>query len=286
MTGAGLARGATSIGEVTVEVRAVNGRGLALKSRLPSDLQAVEREIERAVRACLERGTVTVWLRVERVGGLITALDESEFERAAARLKELATRCELAPVTVRDVVTMPGVVRSPTEVSGAEIWKELAPLVDDALRALVAEREREGGAALEAMREVLDGIETGRHHIGARAPELQAAYRERLLGRVEEFLEARGLTLTAADVVREVAVYADRVAIDEELQRLDAHLDRVRELLEQGGPVGRRLEFMLQEVLREVNTIGSKSPDVEIAHEVVALKAGVDKLKEQAANIE
>ena len=111
-------------------------------------------------------------------------------------------------------------------------------------------------------------------------------YRARLLARINEFLAAQAKPLQAADVLREVALFAERVDAAEELGRLDAHLARARALLAQGGEVGRSLEFLLQEMLREINTLGSKSQDVEIAHAVVGMKADVDKLRELVANLE
>ncbi len=287
MTGAGRARGAVSIGDAVVEVRAVNGRGLAVKSRLPSDLSGLDREIERVVRARLERGTVTIAVRVERDARSFEAsFDEAVFAATAQRLVDLAARHGLAAVTVADVLGVPGVLRSAGADPIEELWRELEPLVAEALDGLVHEREREGAATASAMTALVETVEAGRSSVAARAPALQQEYRERLLARVEEFVTARGVQLEAGDVVREVALFADRVAIAEELQRLGTHLSRLRELLAGGGAIGRKLEFLLQEVLREVNTIGSKSPDVAIAHDVVAMKAAVDKLKEQAANVE
>jgi uncharacterized protein (TIGR00255 family) len=113
-----------------------------------------------------------------------------------------------------------------------------------------------------------------------------ADYRAKLLQRVNEFLESRGKAMAESEVIREVAVFADRADITEEMQRLGSHVLRAGELLRGGAEVGRKLEFLVQEMLREVNTIGSKSPDVRISHHVVEMKSCVDKLREQAANLE
>ena len=139
---------------------------------------------------------------------------------------------------------------------------------------------------MTAMREEIERFIQALSAVQVRAPEMVASYRERLLGRVNEFLEGRAQAMETGDVIREVAVFADRVDIAEELQRLGAHVERAEELLAAGGAVGRKLEFLVQEMLREVNTVGSKSPDVAIAHRVVEMKSCVDRLKEQAANLE
>ncbi|MGA0868968.1 MAG: endoribonuclease YicC domain-containing protein, partial [Planctomycetota bacterium] len=120
----------------------------------------------------------------------------------------------------------------------------------------------------------------------ARAPELVTSQRERLLERVNEFLAGRGLSIEPDNVVRELAVFAEKTDVAEEIQRLRAHIERAHQLLDGGGEVGRRFEFLVQEMLRETNTLGSKSPDVQIAHTVVAMKTAIDRLKEQAANLE
>jgi uncharacterized protein (TIGR00255 family) len=290
MTGSGWARGSTSLGEVTVDVRSVNGKGLGVKTRLPPPLQAFEREFEKRVRARLLRGNVSVTATIVRSGASLDAvLDVDRFAAAAARLDELAARCGLTEVTIRDVLAIPGVLRGsqdPPDAPDDALAEDLTDLIDTALDALVEEREVEGSRTVVAITEHVEGLDSLRQEVAQRAPQVSADYRRKLLERVNEFLDDRGATLEDRDVVREVALFADRVDISEELQRLDSHLARLRDTLDAGGEVGRGMEFLLQEVLREVNTIGSKSPDVAVSHAVVDMKSLVDKLKEQAANLE
>ena len=162
----------------------------------------------------------------------------------------------------------------------------MAALVDTALDALVQDREAEGRATAATLTTLVDELTDLREQVVQAAPRIVSAYREKLLGRIGEFLTERGVTVDDAAIVREVAMFADKVDVAEELQRLGLHLDRLRDALATGGEVGRGLEFLLQETLREVNTIGSKSPDADIAHVVVAMKSRIDRLKEQAANLE
>lgn len=291
MTGSGWSRGAVDgLGELVVDVRSVNGKSLSVKTRLPAALQSLEREFDRRVRARVERGTVSLSVQVDRSAGAVDALVQGDqFAAVSRKLTALAAEQGLAEVSVRDVIAVLLALRGggdgPSIEPGAGMPVGLAALLDEALDRLITERETEGAATLEAMREALCELAVGREAVAARAPQLIVDYRQRLLERVREFLEGRAVELEEAAVVREVALFADRSDIAEELQRLETHLQRLGALLDAGGAVGRQLEFLLQEALREVNTIGSKSPDVDTAHAVVGMKSWIDRLKEQAANL-
>lgn len=294
MTGSAWGRdpGTDATPAVAVEVRTANGKGLVVKLRVPAELSSVERAIEERVRAHLHRGTVTVSVAVERSPAAVAhAVDAARFAAAAAQLHDLAQRAGLGAPTVADVLAVPGVVLGsgggvadvePPDAPPAELMH----LLDDVLARVCASREAEAQATVAAMREHLDQLGGGIAAVEQRAPQVLDQYRERLIERVNEFLDGRGLKLEPDAVVRELGVFADRVDVSEELQRVRAHLERAHAMLDAGGQVGRPLEFLVQELLRETNTIGSKSPDVEIAHAVVAMKSAVDRLKEQAANLE
>jgi uncharacterized protein (TIGR00255 family) len=296
MTGFAIGRqpGAGLVEAYAVEIRSVNGKGLAVKIRLPSELATADRAIEERVRARLHRGTVSVQVGVERTSAAIAAaVDGPRFVAAARHLQDLAAEAGLAAPLVGDVLAVPGVVASgagaalETADAGAEPPPAaLLAAVDAALSELCRAREVEGAATLAAMREQLAVVATGLDAVAARAPQVVGEHRAKLIERVNEFLAGRALQLGPDDVIRELGVFADRVDVGEELQRLAAHLERARTVLAAGGQVGRGLEFLFQELLRETNTIGSKSPDVEIAHTVVAMKSAIDRLKEQAANLE
>jgi len=290
MTGAGEARGRVPGGELRISVRSVNARALVVKTRLPPELQDWERDVERLVRARLDRGTVSLSISLRHeVRPPDALIDATQFAAVAAWLNELAAAQGVGGVSVADVLAVPGVLKTDgvrESTGSARVPPEVEGLVGEALDALVADRAAEGAATATAMLELLDALERERQVVVARAPLVVERHRDRLLARVNEFLAAHGTRLEPADIVRELGLFADRVDVTEELQRLGTHVERVRETLTQGGVVGRRLEFMLQEVLREVNTLGSKSPDVEIAHSVVTMKTAIDRLKEQAANLE
>ncbi|MCA8965900.1 MAG: DUF1732 domain-containing protein, partial [Planctomycetes bacterium] len=148
-------------------------------------------------------------------------------------------------------------------------------------------RQSDGQATVAAIEAILSQFEEQLATARAGAPQLADRYRERLMQRVQEFVAAQAPEAAPiTELVREVAIYADRVDVAEELQRLDTHLAEVRQVLARGGDVGRKLEFLLQELLRETNTMGAKSPDTAMTHAVVAMKTCIDRLKEQAANLE
>lgn len=291
MTGSGVCSGVTELGDTAVQVRAVNGRALAVKTRLGPECQSFEDEIERAVRARLNRGTVTVTMEVTsaRVPSLLT-VDEDLAEQALSSLRALAARLGYAAeaIDLRMLLSIPGVVQNVAGRSrlATELPVAAAALLQRALDDLITHRRAEGAAIVGELHRCLDLLEAARESVVARLPAVVRGHRERLLQRVNEFLVGRAQPMQDADVVREVALFADRADVSEEVQRIGEHVRRVRELLAAGGEVGRRLEFVLQEILREVNTLGSKSPDVEVASCTVEMKSAIDKLKEQVANLE
>jgi len=292
MTGVGAASGDTELGRTVVELRAVNGRGLVVKHRATAAVAGLELALERVISARVRRGTVTCSVEATPTDTCRRGVVDRAALRAAVQdLRAAAAEVGLAAdVRLADVLALPGVVMAPNGDGNRlarDLPAEVAQLLDRALAALLHERRREGEQIATSVLALLDGLAQGRERVQQRAPQALAEYRGRLLGRVNDVLAGQaGKPLEASDVIREVAMYAERIDVSEELHRIAAHIERARELLQQGGEVGRALEFLMQELLREVNTVGSKAQDVEIAHEVVAMKASIDKLRELVANVE
>jgi uncharacterized protein (TIGR00255 family) len=285
MTGVGFAAGATEVGELRIEVRAVNGRALALKQRLGGGLLGFETAIEAAVRARLQRGTVHVVVEHKGVPSLLP--DRALLRATADELRELAREFGLQPPTLAEVVQLANAAIRHEVVTARPLPPRVAALLAAALDDLERHRRAEGKATAAAIAAQLAEFEAQVAQASERAPQLAAAYRQRLLQRVAEFVASHvPAPVPVPDLVREVAIYADRVDVAEELQRLAAHVAEIRTALGQPGEVGRRLEFLLQELLRETNTLASKSPDVSLSHVAVAMKTCIDRLKEQAANLE
>jgi uncharacterized protein (TIGR00255 family) len=285
MTGAGFASGATEVGALRIEVRTVNGRGLTVKLRLPQACSGFEAAIEEAVRERVRRGTVAVV--VERQGGASPALDHGALRDAAADLRQIATDVGLPPPTVADVLHYAGAFGRSEAVTSRPLPAGLRDLLAAALVDLQRARTADGAGTVQAMSEQLTAFSDHLRAAAERAPHLVTAWRDRLLQRVQEFVQAHVPgPVPAVDIVREVAMQADRIDTAEEMQRLARHIDEIGNVFARGGEVGRRLEFLLQELLRETNTLGSKSPDSTMAHTVVAMKSCIDRLREQAANLE
>jgi len=289
MTGYGTAQAAHRRWAIELEVRSVNNRNLKLQFRLPPALAELEPDLDAQVRAHVRRGTVNLNVR-------LSLLQPEEAVRARPEIVEGVARA-LEPLrekgliegrlTPDAVVAIPGAL----EIGRAE---DLRPadrkLVRDALEAalgaLDAMRQREAVHLVRDLRRVLKAMRAARAAIAKRAPDVAVEIRDRLMERVDALLADAKVRLDEATLAREVALLADRADVREELTRLGAHLDEFEALLGKDEDVGRTLEFLAQELLREANTIGSKSSDVTIARNVIALKTGIDRLKEQVANLE
>lgn len=288
MTGSGAADGATEFGATTVELRSVNGRTLVVKARLPGECFGLEAALESWLKSKVRRGTFFVSIIVTSRRGVEPFIDPEAAERAAIELRALNERLHLAgDVDLSSILSLPGVLATAGRPrASAALSEELMVLLESALCRLVTNRIAEGAATVVAMEREIALFSQHLECVRERTPKVVADVRSRLLQRVNEFLAGRARALEDQDVIHEVALLADRADVAEELDRLSMHLVKLNQLLADGGEVGRSLEFLLQEILRETNTLGSKSPDAEVAHAVVAMKTAVERLKEQAANLE
>jgi len=291
MTGYGAAERTTDEVRVRVEIRTVNNRSLKVSQRTPEGLGAAEVVIDRLVRERLTRGTVHVLLTVEPVGAAARAPINREV--LAAYWKDLARlREELGggdgPPALEALLGLPGVVGDEAVVLTG--IKNLESLVKEAAREaldrLDAMREAEGQATAKDLAANLKEMGRCVAAVRQRAGVVIQEYRDRLQERAQALLEGVEIAVDDATLAREVAFFAERSDINEELARLQSHLEQMRDLLGASEPVGRRLEFLAQEMSREANTIGAKSNDVEIAREVLPIKVAVDRLREQSQNIE
>jgi len=289
MTGFGAAAGeAPSGAALRVEVRSVNHRHLALKLRLPEAMAALETEVEARVRARCERGSISLTVACEEA----QTSSGARVDRAAARalkreLEELAGELGLArELSLDTLATLPGViVPAAPSAASEDLSAALLACVERALEALLAMRAREGEALAADLRRNTGALREFVTRIETRMPAVLAAHKAALERRIQELVGAR-LTLQPNELAREVALLCDKLDVSEELTRLASHLDQLDGLLAKGGRVGRQLDFLVQELLREVNTIGSKCSDAEAAHLVVEAKTSVERLREQVQNIE
>ena len=288
MTGFG--RGESALGgrSYTVEVHSVNHRFLEVRCRLPRRLQGLEPKLQQAVQGRFARGHFEVTLQEADLGGGTRrlTLDTALAREYVALLRQLQRALELpGEVTIGLVAAQRELIAvEEAEAPVDEAWAALTPALETALAELAGMRRKEGEALVKALARELASIETVLARILARAPAALVEQRDRLRERVTELLDGRALDPLRLE--QEVAILADRADVTEECDRLRSHLDQFRATLAQTGPQGRRLEFLLQEMGREANTTGSKAADAALAHEVVELKAALERLREQVLNLE
>jgi uncharacterized protein (TIGR00255 family) len=276
-----------------VECRSVNHRHLDVAIRLPRALAALELEARRAIAARLERGRVDVAVQVTAATGQPTqrvvtdaTLAREYVRRASALALELAEAGVRGDVPLAWVLERPGVVRlEDTETADAEVpWATLEQALGCALDELVERRTAEGERLVAELRNLHAELGTIVDTMALRAPIGAQRREERLRERIRSLLG--GATVDEARILTEAAVWADKADIAEELTRLRAHLAELALVLDKGGPVGRALDFLLQELGREVNTVASKADDLELSQAALAGKGVLEKMREQVQNLE
>ncbi|HWO19003.1 MAG TPA: YicC/YloC family endoribonuclease [Kofleriaceae bacterium] len=295
MTGYGRGVAQADGRRATVEVRAVNHRFLDLKLRGAALSPALEEQITARVRAAVERGALAVSIHVAAAqsaaspsdggggGELASRIDPEAAQRAHAALAALAARLGTGAPDLALVLAQPGVVIS-AEPAGAEPEPQVLAALDAALAQLHGMRTTEGHALAVELRARLDELTALRAQIAALAAAVPEKLSKRLAERVRRLLD--DAELDPGRLAQEVALLADRADITEELVRLVSHVEQARALLAAPGAVGRRLDFLVQEIGRELNTIGSKSTSAEISSLVVDAKAVLEKVREQVQNVE
>jgi uncharacterized protein (TIGR00255 family) len=267
----------------TVDVRSVNHRFLDLKLRGPL-APATEDAIATRVRATLERGAVTVSVNVVRAAGGGVRLDADAARQAHAALAELARTLGTEPPGLGLVLAQPGVVAAASEDDRESDEVAIVSALEAALAQLAQMRAREGEALARELAARLADLARLRATIEQAAANVPDQLQRRLRDRLDKLL--RDESVEPARLAQEVALLADRADVTEELVRLASHLEQARELIAATAPAGRRLDFLAQELGRELNTIGSKSASAEITAAVVEAKAVLEKLREQVQNVE
>ena len=288
MTGYGRAVGVFADKQITVELRSVNNRYLDCGVKLPRLYAFCEDAVKQAVKQTVSRGKLDVFVTVSftqstdvRIG-----LNRPVLEGYLAALRTIAE-----DYPVRDDVSVNTLSRLPdvftvekTELDEDQLKSELLGVVNEALANYNAMRAREGEALSRDLTAKADAIRAKVAFIEERSPASVAEYREKLLAKMNEVLASA--SVDEARILTEAAIFADKVAVDEETVRLRSHLDQLCSLLGAEEPVGRKLDFLMQEINREINTVGSKCSDLEIARTVVDVKAELEKIREQVQNIE
>jgi uncharacterized protein (TIGR00255 family) len=296
MTGYGDARGQTDAFSFRLELRSVNNRHLKITLRAPEPYVLFEAEFEKVVRRFVRRGTILIQLRIDRISrtedfrlnGVALQSYVRQVVNAWAGLESATSAMAPLEAMLPGVLTLPGVSTTiGADVDTEEEWPALEAGLAEALAKLQAMRAEEGGRMARQLAAWCQEIGGHLAEIRKRQPVIITAYRDRLRERVKSLLADTGAAVTDHDLIREVAVYADRSDIAEEVVRLDSHLQQFAAVLrsDEEGP-GRKLEFVAQEIGREINTIGSKAGDTEISRRVVEIKAVMEKIREMLQNVE
>jgi uncharacterized protein (TIGR00255 family) len=290
MTGFGVATAEVDGARCSVEIRSVNSRFFKSALRLPAELEQLEPELESVLMRRLTRGSVTVTVRwVESASRTVASINTAALQEYAHRLRLALPPGMNGDLRVADLLALPGVVSDDRATAIAERARTLViRLAGEACDALMTMREREGAALRQLLEEFGEQIESRLGAVRERAPQVVAQYQDRLRQRVNALLKDVGATISEAELVKEVAIYAERSDVAEEIARLGGHLEQYRTIIEPNNPqpAGRALDFLAQEMLREANTIASKSADVEISRRIVEIKTAIDRIKEQSQNAE
>jgi uncharacterized protein (TIGR00255 family) len=286
MTGFGEARQQDASGTVAVEVRTVNNRHLKVSTKINDPFGPLEPELEQLVRDRVRRGTVQLNVRVERPRRAEDyRLNTVALSSYRDQLRQVAGG---EAVDLGALLALPGVVEEQRAAAPniADEAPAIIRVVAQALDGLEAARTREGAVMAAELLSLGQTVRGGVDRAADRGPLLVQAYQKRLTERIQALVLQHGVTIDPKDLIREVAILADRGDVSEEVVRLRAHLDQYDEIITDDESGGRKLEFVVQEMGREINTIGSKSNDVEVSRHVVEIKGALEKIRELVQNVE
>ncbi|MCL5781464.1 MAG: YicC family protein [Firmicutes bacterium] len=289
MTGYGRGEACAEGRRFTVELKSVNNRFCEVILRQPRSLAQIEDKIKRRIQERVTRGRVDGYISIEETGEITTAVKVDKalavaYHKAMEELKESLSITDT--ISIKDLISLPNVISLEQPEENVEEWvTAIEEAADQALNGLLAMRQNEGERlkndilqrAGEIHRLILE-------QVSERAPLVVQEHREKLSQRLAEWLE--GGIIDETRLAAEVAIFTDRADISEEIVRLSSHLHQLKQILAEGGPVGRKLDFLVQEMNREINTIGSKANDLVIANAVVNAKSELEKIREQVQNIE
>lgn len=274
---------ASALGTLVWEIRSVNQRFLETNLRLPETLRVLEPAIRESAKQKLGRGKLDCTLRYEPAAAAnLPAVNEAlvmQLQQLSLRLTAMGV--EGKSLSHSDILRWPGVLQT-AESDAEALMKQATDLFEQALDDLIAMRGREGDSLAQLLRERLDGIEEQVKKAFTLMPEIKVKQREKLLARFEE----ANVELEPTRLEQEMVLFAQRIDVEEELDRLNTHVAEIRRLLKNGGTIGRRLDFLIQELHREANTLGSKSTTPESTAISVELKVFIEQMREQVQNIE
>ena len=288
MTGYGRVETSGQDRNIVVEVKSVNHRFLEISLRMPQALSPLELEFKKKIGEKVKRGRVEIFIRLEAQStnapeAIVNLEIARNYFRALQRLKDEFGLTE--EIGLKTLVGFRDIFSSPAETEiQPDVLKQIADALEEALNMLVQMRQEEGAAIYRDMEQRLDSIRSILETINARSPQVIIEYQKRLKERIKELTEGR--LLDESRLAQEAAILAEKSDITEEIVRMHSHIGQFVTLLQSSDAEGKKIDFLLQEMNREINTIGSKSNDAEIARQVIEAKSELSRLREQAQNIE
>ena len=288
MTGHGQATTRHGDYAIDVEIRTVNNRYLKVVSKISDVASALEPHLESIVREFLKRGSVTLSVRVGQLGKSNAAIiNQKTLEDYLSQSRLIADRLGIQlEYSLGQILLLPGVLESTRPPDDDQLIESVGNTVRLALEDLQTMRSREGESMFGQFVETLSQIASDKASIELRAPEVVAEYRTKLDQKIRNGLAHLGHQVTEIDLLREVLTYADRCDISEEITRLGSHLNQFQSALSHSESQGRRLDFLIQELFRETNTIGSKANDSQVSQLVVSIKTAIEQMRELVQNVE
>jgi uncharacterized protein (TIGR00255 family) len=286
MTGFGLAEATTASGTYRVEIRGVNNRFFEMQLRQPRFVNNLDQQVRKEIQPIISRGSLTVIITCDREEeSRKLSYDKQAVQQYIKILREIKKKYSLkGDVSLQELTSFSDIIKADTVAFDDEvIWKHIKPVLSKAAQAFQKTREKEAAFILKDLKQTLAGVEKTLRLIEKRAPVRMQAYVANLRERIAKL---SSVEVDPSRIAVEIAVLADKLDISEECTRLRAHLAKFDEDLAANEPAGKRLGFLLQEMNREANTIGSKANDTEIAHWSVSLKEDIEKIREQIQNIE
>jgi len=292
MTGFGEASAQVSGAHYFVEVRSLNSKYFKAVIRLPEEFQLLEAEIETQLRHRLQRGSIFMTANYSDVTGEFAyQVNDKAIAHYIEQLKRVPqVAAGQVQIDMGALLTLPGVLQPPADEEQrlAHAREALRDLVEKACDKVIAMRTREGAYVMADLKSHRDEIAARLKDISERSPQVSNEFEKKLRTRIAQMVKEAGLNVEPVDIIREIAIAAERSDISEEIARLSGHLDQFAHLTsgKDAKPVGRTLDFLTQEMLREANTIASKCGDAEISRWTVEIKGAIDRIKEQVQNVE
>lgn len=293
MTGFASVQGSCPLGLITIELRCVNSRYLDLSLRINDDLRSYESLLRQSITQAISRGKLECRVSLQKLTSTEGKINEATLEHLKLLQDTVLQAIPSAqPMTITEILEYPGVTNH-AEINTSELQQNIQSLINEALTQLKASRIREGTALCEVLAGHADTLEANVNALEPRIPQIHQQIKDKLTERLEAALNpalSQGTTLTAADISdrirQEVTLYALKMDVTEEINRLRTHIQEMRRILKAGGVAGRKLDFLSQEMNREANTLGSKAASIEMTDTAIALKITIDQIREQVQNIE